>query len=176
MFELLEPTQERLKKPEVFDTPQIDKNTNRRLYRKLDTFQVLLRDGKIRSEHNSAGQRYLAHFQGRQRLDVRVTDYFTISNAGIDMDMLCPPWQYHGESLAFARQNLLDDEARALDAIADFETNPLAREINIIQEIGSWGGYKSRNSSTAWALRLLYGGLERLALLWGYKIKQGGAK
>lgn len=174
MFELLEPTQERLRKPEAFDTPQIDKNTNRRLYRKLDTFQSLLRDGKIRIEHNSAGQRYLTHYQGRQRLDVRTTSYFTISNASLEL--VAPPWQYHGESLAFARQNLLDDEARALDAIADFETNPLARDINILHEIGSWGGYRSRNSSTAWALRLVYGALERLSLLWGFKTKQGGAK
>lgn len=174
MFELLEPTQERLRKPEAFDTPLIDKNTNRRLYRRLDTFQALLRDGKIRTEHNSAGQRYLTHFQGRQKCDTRVTDFFTVSNSSLDL--VCPPWQYHGEQISIAKQNLLDDENRALEFIANFETNPLAMDVNVLHVIGSWAGYRSRNSSTAWAIRLIYGGLERLALLWGYKTKQGGAK
>lgn len=168
MYEEIQPTQERLlKKGETFDTPLVDKNTNRRLYRRLDTFQTLLRDGKIKVPHNDAGQKYIQHFQGRQRCDVRVTNYFTLSNA--QLDLIAPPWQYHGEQLAEARKNLLLDEARAMDFIADFETNPACHVDSPFAVIGSWGGYKSRNSSTAWALRLLIGALERLSILWGFQ-------
>lgn len=167
MTEDLKPTPETLDKG-TFDTPQIDARTNRRTYRKLDTFQVLLRDGKIERAHNEAGQEFIRHYFGVQRRDVRVSSEATRETLTADG---MPAWQWHGEKLAEAREALTRDEYTAMEILAANEARTRDDQISILQLGHTLSGYKKREAAMGYAVRLVEGSLERLAILWGHKAK-----
>lgn len=169
MIDIVEPTVERLRKDE-FSSPLVDSKNDRRAWRKLDIFQTLLRDNKIQTAHCDAGERFIRHYMGVRKYDVRITDLHTVSNASLDGVM--DPWQYHGSRLAEARLHLLSDEYGAMEVLAKHETDPELSLSNPIIFIGAcYGGYKSRKEGMGYGLRLVISALERLAFLWGLKSK-----
>lgn len=167
IIEDIQPTLERLRKPEEFIQPQVDGKNNRRVWRRLDVFQTLLRDGKIQTAHNEAGQRFIRHYMGRMKIDCRITDLHTVSNAALDGIM--DPWQWHGSCLAEARHELLPDEYSAMEYLSRRECEESSGE-NPITFLGcAHGGYRSRKEAHGYGLRLIVSALERLAFLWNYK-------
>lgn len=169
IIEDVQPTLERLRKNEEFIQPLVDSKNNRRVWRRLDLFQTLLRDNKIQSAHHDAGQRFLRHYMGRMKIDVRVTSDFTVSNQALDG--LMDPWQWHGACLAEARQALLPDEFSAMEYLSKRECSECGNENPIIHLGNIFGGYRSRKEASGYGLRLLVSALERLAFLWGLKVK-----
>lgn len=167
MTEDLKPTPETLEKG-TFDTPQIDARTNRKAYRRLDTFQVLLRDGKIERAHNEAAQDFIKHYFGVQRRDVRVSSEATRETLTADG---MPAWQWHGEKLAEAREALTRDEYTAMEILAANEARSSAEQISILQMAQTLSGYKNRDTAMGYGVRLVEGALERLAVLWGHKAR-----
>lgn len=169
LLDTLEPTVERLRKDE-FSQPQVDNKNNRRAWRRLDVFQVLLRDNKIQSAHNEAGQRFIRHYMGRQKIDCRITDLHTVSNASLDG--LMDPWQWHGACLAELKQGiLLPDEYSAMEYVSRRECEEHSNENPIVYLGSVFGGYKSRKEAHGYGYRLLLTALERLAYHWGLKQK-----
>lgn len=169
IIEDVQPTTERLQKTDEFSQPLIDSKNNRRAWRRLDIFQVLLRDNKIQSAHHDAGQRYLRHYMGRQRIDVRISDAFTVENA--TLDGLMPPFQWHGSCLAEAKKELLPDEWSAMEYLCKRECEEGTKENPIIYLGNVFGGYRSRKEAHGYGYRLLVSALERLAYHWGLKQK-----
>lgn len=168
MTDDLKPTPETLDKG-TFDTPQIDARTNRKAYRRLDTFQVLLRDGKIERAHNEAAQDFIRHYFGVQRRDVRLS---TEAIRQIDTaDGGFPAWQLHGAKLHEAREALTQDEYTAMEILAANEGRTRDDQISILQLGYTLSGYKKREAAMGYAVRLVEGALERLAILWGHKAK-----
>lgn len=158
--EALAPTPERLRKGR-FDQPEMTQTVQRRAYRARDIWEELKRRGEIEAPEFQAAERFEHHYLGMMRHDVRITD---TSASKVDDDRRTG-WDKHIHELDNARSELMPKEFRALEllTLGHHDLALVGTELS---------RYRNADTARAYALRLVQGSLERLAILWEYRLKR----
>ncbi len=154
-METLAPTREWIAKGD-YEPPQLNQRYVRPTWRRKSAFE---RIKTLEPEHRQAIARLERHYYGAQGIDVRMDD-----ESHGDRDDVPDEFAIHRHAglLENAKKEVRSPRVwKALICQIESTLTP--------QDIGQqWAGIKSRDGAKKWAERLIVGGLDALALHWGF--------
>lgn len=157
MSDTIGPTPEQLAKG-IYEPPAQDRAVNRPAFRRVSAFETLHNRGEIEYCHLRAAERLVQHVEGSMGYDVRILDPWETSGSGRADEF---PRTRHAKELDAAIAQLLPREWSALRSII--------HGVKTIEQIGrETTGARRREICRAHGVRIITGGLERLAYHWEF--------
>lgn len=155
-MDAIAPTLERIRHAWGHEAPERSQTVNRVAYRVLTPFEAMEKSGRIDYEHLKAGAKLTMHYRGAEGVKVGNGE-----GSGEHPDTEYPQI-YHGQMVARAWKEITADERRALEALIE--------ETATVEDIGRRCTHiKDRRGAEIAGRMLVRGGLERLALHWGFR-------
>lgn len=151
------PTIERIRHSYGHDAPERSQAVHRVAYRVLSPFEAMERSGRIDYEHLKAANKLIQHYHGAMGVNVGNGD-----GAGTGDETLEYAEVYHGQMVALAWRQVTGDEKTTLTMLIE--------ETGTVEDAGrKCAGVKDRGRAEMAGRMLVRGGLERLALHWGFR-------